>query len=257
MKPVIVFAGVFAATLVLATQPRTVHGNEKPGEPQHDGTPEHALTPTSDFPRLTYRPPPRGAPTRRRAAGTRGASTHLRPVSVLAPDHVGLTIQSQPRLYWYLSQVVTEPVEFTLNDERRIAPLVEVRLTSPTKPGIQQIQLADHGVRLDPDVGYEWSIAIVPDPDRRSKDIISSGWIERIPVPEDLAANLAGAGKALTPGIYAEAGIWYDALGVLSDLIAETPDDPRPHLQRATLLDQVGLADAARAERALIGPEPR
>ena len=257
MRSLIVATSLCAACLVLGAQPGTVRGDETPVASQHDRTREPALAPTSDVPLLAYKPPARGAPTRRRAAGTRGGAMQLPLVCVLAPDHVGLTIQSQPRLYWYLSQVVTEPVEFTLNDERHIPPRVEVRLASQMKPGIQEIRLADHGVRLDPNVEYEWSIAIIPDPNQRSKDIVSSGWIERIPVPQDLSANLAGVGKAGTPSFYAAAGIWYDALGVLSELIAETPDDPRPRLQRAALLDQVGLADAASAERALIGTEPR
>ena len=48
--------------------------------------------------------------------------------------------------------------------------------------------------------------------------------------------------------LYAEAGLWYDALSSLSDLIEATPDNPGLRQQRAALLKQVGLTDAAASD---------
>src|SRR4029453_11147001 len=62
----------------------------------------------------TYKPPQRGAPTRRVGGGPRRPGDQLPTIAVLAPDHPGLTIHEQPSLYWFLSEATTYPVEVTL-----------------------------------------------------------------------------------------------------------------------------------------------
>jgi hypothetical protein len=169
-------------------------------------------------------------------------------LSVLAPDHTGLTAQEQPSLYWYLSESTTYPVEFTIRDDRAIQPLIERRLRSPTQPGVQRVRLADYGVRLSLGVPYRWFVALVVDPDNRSRDMLAGGTVERIALPEALHTKLARAGKTRAPLVYAEAGLWYDALSALSDLIDAAPNDPLPRQQRASLLEQVDLSEIAEYE---------
>ena len=45
---------------------------------------------------------------------------------------------------------------------------------------------------------------------------------------------------------YAEAGLWYDAIATISEMIEKTPDDRKLRKQRASLLQQVGLWEVAR-----------
>jgi len=66
-----------------------------------------------------------------------------------------------------------------------------------------------------------------------------------------LKAKLAGANPAAVPGIYAEAGIWHDALATLSDMIDAQLDNKALRQTRADLLAQVGLKAAASSEGAL------
>ena len=127
---------------------------------------------------LLYQPPRGlGAPSagRRVGGGTRGTNKSVPILSVLAPDHTGLTVREQPDLYWFASDVVTNPVELTLTLEKGDTPLLEKRLPVPTKAGIQRVRLSDYGVKLIPGERYSWSIALVLDPKRRSKDIIAVG----------------------------------------------------------------------------------
>lgn len=49
--------------------------------------------------------------------------------------------------------------------------------------------------------------------------------------------------------IYADAGLWYDALGAISDAIGAHPDDASLREQRASLLKQVGLVQAAALDK--------
>src|SRR5262249_48313752 len=94
----------------------------------------HAPQPDAGASMPTYKPPLRGAPEGRVGGGTRGGGTlslgdQLPTLSVLAPNHTGLTIHEQPSLYWYLSGTTSYPVEVTLTLPRSPKPLFETRLS--------------------------------------------------------------------------------------------------------------------------------
>jgi len=193
-----------------------------------------------------YKPPLRGSPGGRVGGGTRGVSLEA-PVSlsVLAPDHVGLTLQTQPHLHWFISKKTTHPIEFTLSEKDAVKPALEARLKPLEKAGVQCIRLADHGVQLRPNVAYKWFVAVVTDPGRRSRDILSGGMIEVVSPSAELSAKLTQTPKDRQAFVLAEEGIWYDALAGVSARIDASPKDLSLRKQRAALLDQVGLNEAA------------
>src|SRR2546427_7829487 len=203
-----------------------------------------STAPASGAATPVYKPPTRGAPGGRMGGGTRGISGGT-VVSVLTPDHVGLTSQAQPSLQWFLAQDVSSPLEITLIEPNRTPPLLEHRLAPPVRAGIHRLRLADHGVRLEPGVRYQWSVAVVTDPERRSRDLVAASVVERADVAEALRQQIGRASPEELPALYAEAGLWYDALTALSDRIEAAPRDRTLHRQRAALLQQVGLRDAA------------
>lgn len=208
---------------------------------------EKEKTATSD--RMpVYKPPRRGAPAGRLAGGTRGAEDPMPFLCVLSPDHVGLTVQAQPSLYWFISELPTSPIEFTIIHSWGIQPLLETRLSLPVQPGVQIIHLADYDIRLQPGKQYKWYVALVPDSERRSKDIVTGGLIERRELSQALRSRLKKANKKEAIYIYAEAGIWYDALSSVSELIEVSPDNLAFRKQRASLLKQVGLPEIAQYE---------
>jgi hypothetical protein len=206
-----------------------------------------------------YKPPVHGSVARRIEAGTRGTEDAVPSLFVLAPDgHVGLTLQEQPSLYWYLSKDSKYPVEVTLIDSQGINPLIETELSPPLQAGVQRIRLVDYEVRLAPKERYQWSVALIPDPQNRSQDVLSSGFIERIESNALPAANreqlklIKKANPTDKPRIYAEVGLWYDALSTLGDLIDTPPKGITPQelrQQRAALLEQVNLEEVAAYDR--------
>ena len=192
-----------------------------------------------------YNPPKRGMPGGRLGGGTRSADHQVTLLSVLAPDHTGLTGQEQPVLYWYLSKVTSHPIYFTVVDTDSTKTVLDVKLPAPSRPGIQAIRVSDHGMRLSPGVQYQWFVALMLDGEHRSKDIIAGGMIERTSLPQDLSSKLAGVGRAQRTAMYAEAGFWYDAVESISEEISAVPNDAALRKQRASLLEQVGLPDIA------------
>jgi len=215
----------------------------EPFQPSDEQKQKGPVTPIS---MPVYRPPFRGAPVGRIAGGSRGIFDEFPSMLVvLSPDHTGQTVQAQPVLYWFLAETVPHPIEFTLILDQAIYPILETRITSPKRPGIQRIRLADYDLSLRPGVNYKWFVATVRDSDRRSKDILAWGAIERVEFSQDLRARLAETDRTRSAHIYAEAGLWYDAFSAVSDLIETAPDETLYRQQRASLLDQVGLAQIA------------
>jgi hypothetical protein len=190
-----------------------------------------------------YKPPLRGKPRARIGGGVRSASADWPSLYALAPEHTGQTISPQPSLFWYVDGALPEgvPLMFTLFDDTTVEPLVETRLSRPERPGIQRIDLARHGVQLEQGTEYEWTVALVIDPERRSSDIVAAGWIDRVEPPPGLAAGEGASGA----WIYAEHGLWYDALAAVSDAIRAKPADAGLRASREALLRQVGLGVAA------------
>jgi Domain of Unknown Function (DUF928) len=211
-----------------------------PADAKGKATPT-AATPVAATP--VYKPPLRGAPGGRVGGGTRGApgrDTFM--LSVLAPDHNGLTVSEQPALYWFISADISLPVEVTIADPNGTQPLLEKRVPTPVKRGVQRFPIAEHGVKLEPGITYRWSVTVVSDPNRRSRDILASGTIERVEPPPGLGAKVQGASKENLAFMYAEAGIWYDAVAAISEMIESSPGDARLLKQREALLTQAGLA---------------
>jgi hypothetical protein len=192
-----------------------------------------------------YKPPAESQVPRRVGGSQRGNTSDLPLVSVLAPDHLGLTVSEQPVLYWYLSASTAARIELALVVPGRPAPLVE-RVAGGDRAGIQAFR---PGVTLEPGVQYEWSVAVVVDPAQRSRDVFTAGAIMRVAASPALATRLASNAQEARAGVFAEAGIWYDALASMSSDIDSHPDDRAKRERRAASLDQAGLAEAAAFER--------
>lgn len=188
-----------------------------------------------------YKPPMRGKPGNRIGGGTRGADSDVPYVAAMVPDHTGITTKTQPALYWYLSKSTTNRIEFTLINEIDTKPVLEISLNSD-KAGIHDIELSKYNINLIPGLEYQWFVALVLDPEHRSKDVTADGTIKHIKPSKELVEKLAVASKLDMPAIYAEQGIWYDSLSTLSELIKDNPDDKNLLEQRTLLIKQVGLS---------------
>jgi hypothetical protein len=193
-----------------------------------------------------YVPPSRGATRTRSGGGTR-APGDVPTVSVLAPDHAGLTVRAQPELAFFVSKATGARIDLTVIADDAVDPLLELTLPGPTPAGVHRVRLADHGIALEPDRGYEWSVALVVDPERRDLDVAAGSAIRRSAAPPAVAAALASGAPSYR--VLAGNGIWYDAIADLSDAIAAAPGDPALRSERAGLLEQVGLDAAAAFER--------
>lgn len=182
----------------------------------------------------------------RRRGGARGQGISLTILETLTPAGTGLTTEESPVLFWYQSVPQDVPFELAMVVSDHLKQkVVEVKLPDARRAGIQQLNLADYHVKLEPNVEYEWVIALVVNPESRSKDVTASGFIKRIDAPPTLTSRLANARVTDQPAIYAAEGIWYDAFESLARLVRDEPANPMWRADEAALLEQVGLTNSA------------
>jgi hypothetical protein len=235
-KPCFLAALLLISTLTLAeTAPKKSKVSQKPATNAAPGA-------------IIYKPAAGSALGARVTGGSRGSGDAAVRLDVLAPDETGLTTQEQPSLFWYQSKPAQASFELTLLEEGKIKPVLQVKMDRSSNAGIQRIKLAEHGIKLAVGVEYRWVVALVLDPANRSNDLIASGFVERVEPSKELQEKLAKATPSTRPAIYAQAGIWHDALASLSDLIDAQPNAEKWRAERADLLRQVGLKFAADAE---------
>jgi hypothetical protein len=214
-KPMRAFMALCCVLLAAAA-----HGDESERKKSN----AEATTPGVSAAPLAYIPPQSiGAPRGRMVGGASRSARLPGPIVYsLVPEHTGWTVSTQPSLFWYLEALPPEdtPVYFTLINEQEIDPIAEIQLPKIPEAGIQRVDLAQHGIKLEQGAEYEWTIAVVVDPDHRANDVVTAGWVMVVEEPAGLEANARS---------YAAHGLWYDA-------IAAAPDD-----LRADLLREVGL----------------
>ncbi len=213
-------------------------------EVTNNGEPEVTKKPRR---KMMFKPPRRGAPKTRVGGGVRGANDSLPTLTVLVPEQTGLTISEQPSLFWYQSK--PSAIQFEITLIKGFETVLEVTHKDARNAGIQWLNLADHGIKLDVGTDYEWNIALVPDPEQGAMDVTSTGTIQRVKVSPELAEDLKKAAVADRAYVLASHGIWYDALGELSSGIEKNAADSDARSARAALLEQVGLLEAAKYDR--------
>jgi hypothetical protein len=203
--------------------------------------------PKAAWPR--YKPPVKDAPAVRRDGGTRGPKDPMPALFVLAPNHVALTTQEQPALFWYQSQPTKVRFEISVTEPNNPKPILALKAEEASKAGIRRVKLSDHQVTLKTGVEYHWSVSLVPDPSSHSRDVVASGIIKRVEVPRDLKEKVTHTSLPERATLYAQSGFWYDALQSLSELVEAHPEDHQWRAQRAGLLDQVKLPEPAAFDR--------
>lgn len=189
----------------------------------------------------------------KQAAGVAGASRGGNGNSpmLLAP-HLGKLYGPSPRFNWSFNRRVRKYV-FVLADENQ----EEIYRADVTRPEFQYPPDAPH---LEPGKTYYWHI----EPDPKNMDMMSSdvSGLKVIAGPElqevEQALSKIGPAETYDSGVararlFAEHGLWYDALTAYGELMEKHPDRAELYQERSAIYAQIeptkDLAerDAARA----------
>ncbi|AFZ18392.1 DUF928 domain-containing protein [Allocoleopsis franciscana] len=200
--------------------------------------------------KFNYVPPYRGTPRRTQGAGTRGGDESGEvTLKLLVPDdHTGQTLSGHPTFFWYVSEIPEEPVEFALV-ESGVAQPIFVQQLQLEKAGIIRLKMPKNLPALVPGKEYRWSVSLVSNANRRSSDTVAQSWIKRVAETPALKQQLATAKSDRDrASIYAEAGLWYDAINILLKAQSTNSTDRSIHEAFLSLLDRAGLTEVAEQE---------
>lgn len=160
---------------------------------------------------------------------------------LLAPHGSKQTVSTRPTFAWYVRDAAPVAMEFRLyaQTENRYQLIKQEQFQS--SPGIMVMSLQ---AATELAIGkYRWQVVLVCDRDRPSSNLFATAEIDVVPLPRDLKVRLEQSRDPIgQASIYAEANLWYDALGTAID------SSSRNALKdsRLALLDKVVLNNIER-----------
>ncbi|GAB1544447.1 hypothetical protein NUACC21_71230 [Scytonema sp. NUACC21] len=217
-------------------------------------------------PPLARQPENRGAPRDREGAGTRGdcpaASkrlTALVPLVSATADRkqastttvttqyvLGLTAAEYPTFWFYVPYAPKNlnSVQFVLLDEKNNSVTKQpIAIALSNTPGIISVSLPKTEKPLEIGQYYHWYLLIDCNPQSRSEDIAVEGLVQRIALKDDFTRRLVAATPRQRVSLYAQAGIWQDAVTTLGELRRAKRQDGALENDWKDLLESVGLED--------------
>lgn len=162
-----------------------------------------------------YRPPKTpSAPKDTGSNATRGGSCESNPttgLTALAPlSHVGRTSTQYPTFVWFVPDRTPRLLQFRLFTSTG-QPLYKTQMQS--QPGIMSFSLPQDQPGLTIGQSYQWQVVLVCDPQVSSRNVVATAEIQVVKPAASLQTQLVAAPMPQQQSdLYAEAGLWYDAL---------------------------------------------
>lgn len=204
-----------------------------------------------------YEPPDDiGTPGKRQPGGTRGNSTcsdtenQLR--ALVPVNSFGVTVAAYPTFSFYMPKIKANDskrrVELTLMSNDDTQEIYKTSFETGGNSRIISIGLPAHAGLPPLEIGktYHWAFSIVCNSQERSEDISVHGHIQRVALKDSLSVKLNQASPKDKPGIYANAGIWFDTISSLAELRRSNPNDSAIARQWENLLRSVELNEIAK-----------
>ena len=135
-------------------------------------------------------------------------------LTAIAPySHVGQTISTHPTFAWFIPDSEYFPLEFHLEEDTGNSQLKTVykqELTS--KPGIMSLTLPQDLPGLSAEKKYRWKVVMRC---TRYQAVVTMAEVEVVTSPSQLKTALNNtSGTSRLVDLYAETGLWYDALAM-------------------------------------------
>lgn len=243
----ILVLGCFSASLHLATA-LPLQASE-PSKLPHSKT--------AVFPYSPPRPPNLGAPKGRTGGGaSRGACVQSQTMRAVLPISAArsysLTALEHPTFWFYLPNRPHPEtrLEFVLQDaaDRYVYKTV---FTQPNaSAGLVSITVPEQSSPLIANAAYSWTLSIQCDPTNPSQMTFIRGSLQRVAIaahPESAltlsTASPTSSDQAITAQLYAQQGLWYDAITILAQALKTQPTNQSTAQVWKDLLKRSGLTE--------------
>jgi Domain of Unknown Function (DUF928) len=161
--------------------------------------------------------------------------------TALAPySHPGQSANSHPTFAWHIPDPESYPVLFRLYEydatQRDGKGKTIAKETLSSTPGIMTYVLPSDAPGLTAGQKYIWQAILVCNPNSPSQSLVVDTEINIVNQSGEIEAQLMNTSNNITKAnIYAEAGLWYDALAQ----VVVTPDDPQAKAFTTKLIKQL------------------
>ena len=143
------------------------------------------------------------------AARTNEQNANPRLTAVVPQRNHGLTTAERPNLWIYLPETPAQQAILTIKQDGKI-PHWQQTVAIADITGVLGIKLPETAPSLEIGKNYQWAIILVCGDRPSPNDPVVTSWIERVPAKN----NFSTSGLKLA-SIYAQQGIWYNALDTL------------------------------------------
>ena len=192
-------------------------------------------------------PPSRGTPLgRHKGGGSRSYCQNYQNLTALVPlnNRVvwGKTIATHPHFLFYLPQ--GSAIEFVLQDEADNY-IYQTSLQVPLNDrGIVSIAVPRTATPLENNKIYQWTLSLSCE-NNSGAFVYVQGSIEKTALNPAIQNQLQTADDTEKAAIYANKGIWYDAIALLAQLRSDNPNNLEVNGMWNELLEQVNLTEIA------------
>jgi hypothetical protein len=175
----------------------------------------------------------------------------------------GLTENEHPTLWFYspYDRDAIARIDFVLRDRDNAVDSPQGRLLlgqtlryrqrvvyqnsiqAPKNPGIMNVTLPETSESLAIDRLYQWELKLTMK--RRDRVVSVKGWIQRVDLDPKLSDRINQASPDRQAALYAENGLWYDALSTLATLRQARSQDPAIEQDWKNILKSVDLGRLA------------
>ncbi len=199
----------------------------------------------------------RGAPSRTKGSGSRDgcgeyvASSETAKLTALTPvNNITTTVDPHPTLYFYVPSVQQAQAELTIYDwtNRVRTPVYQTQLSLKQTPGIVKVTIPET-VELKSDQIYAWNFSIYCGSNSAQIDQYVDGWLERVTLSAQQQTQLQHLQQQplAIAQLYAEAGVWSNALDILAQMRSANPEMWRGFLASVGLnhLEEYPVRDVA------------
>jgi hypothetical protein len=200
-----------------------------------------------------------GPPTQpgRPVRGGCASISQLGLTALVPTNKIGRTVFDYPTFFFYLPPTEAESAEFILKDQSG-KQIYKQDLTISNLSGVIGVSIPPNKNVPPLEVGknYTWNFTMICDSLDRSADQSESGTVRRVELSADIRSQLDQADPRQKTVIYAENGIWQDALSTLAAARRDQPNDTTFKADWESLLDSVKLGEISQEPIVQIEAQP-
>jgi Domain of Unknown Function (DUF928) len=156
------------------------------------------------------------------------------------------TMVERPSWFFYVPYTKDLPytAEFVLQDQDS-NEIYQKAIALPDKTGVIRVSLPSTAPALAVGKQYHWFFTINCDKQKNSPPTFVEGVIQRVELNPATVAELQTTEPLKRYAIYAQKGIWYEALATLAELLQKNPQDAALNAEWRSLLGSIPLNDIA------------